>query len=164
MNGFHSRILTQICSELIFDHTLLRVLEHFRVAKVDYAKNVTKYTEIQRDTVNSSIRQLEEFGYLERYANTSIKKTVAKLKKSPEVHKHHTYFQITRDGIIALNSIQPRTYLEFLAEECLSCLEGIGRGTIAEQKAVRMERMGLIDRHSELTGLGRLVLNELRRK
>ena len=75
--------------KLILNNSLLRVLEHFRLAKVDYARNVTKYTEIQRDTVLSCIQELESYGFLEKYTNTSIKRTSAKLKKSAEVHKHH---------------------------------------------------------------------------
>ena len=149
---------------MIFNNHLLKVLEHFRIAKVDYAKNVTKYTEIQRNIVNSCIQELERFGFLERYTNTSIKRSVAKLKKSPEVHKHHTYFQITRSGIQALNSIIPRKYLDFLGQDCISLLAGKGKPILENEKSSKLIRMGLFNRRYEITGLGRLVLDELRRK
>ena len=42
--------------KLILNNSLLRVLEHFRLAKVDYARNVTKYTEIQRDQDNAILK------------------------------------------------------------------------------------------------------------
>ena len=156
--------MNQLLDELILNNTLLRVLEHFRIAKVDYAKNVTKYTEIQRDTVLSCIHELEQHGLLEKYTNTSIKRTAAKLKKSAEVHKHHTYFQITRDGVAALNNINPASYVEFLADDCIQCLMNRGKERLMEGKAAKMIRMGLMTRNSELTGLGIQVLEELKKE
>ncbi len=150
-------------SELILNHTLLAVLEHFRLAKVDYAKNVTRYTEIQRETVLSCIHELEEHGLLEKYTNTSIKRTAAKLKKSAEVHKHHTYFQITRNGVITLNDIQPRTYLEFLAPDCLSRLASKKARQSGDDRCRKMINMGLLSRNLELTELGKMVLMETRK-
>ncbi len=147
--------------QLILDNTLLMVLEHFRIAKVDYAKNVTKYTEIQRDIVNQCIRNLESQGFLEKYTNTSIKRTAAKLKKSPEVHKHHTYYQITRSGILALNNINPKRYLAFLAEDCISYLEGRKGSQTGGERESKLVKMGLINRDLKLTMMGKKVLNEI---
>ena len=148
--------------KLILNNSLLRVLEHFRLAKVDYAKNVTKYTEIQRDTVLSYIQELESYGFLEKYTNTSIKRTSAKLKKSAEVHKHHTYYEITRGGIIALNEISPKSYLQYLASECISLLLGKKENLILGDKSSKLVEMGLLKRNFDLTSLGRTVLNELK--
>lgn len=50
--------------ELVLDHSLLRILEHFRVAKVDYAKNVTKYTEIQRERFCPAYKSSKAMGIL----------------------------------------------------------------------------------------------------
>ncbi len=85
-------------AELLNDYEILRVLRHFQVARVDYAKNVTRYTEIPQERVRRHIERLREMGLLDIYRNTSIKRTEAKLKKSAEVHKHHTYFMINRKG------------------------------------------------------------------
>lgn len=149
--------------ELILDHTLLRVLEHFRIAKVDYARNVTKYTEIQREEVANCIRELEKYGFLEKYTNTSIKRSAAKLKKSAEVHKHHTYFKITRNGVLALNKITPSAYLHYLAGDCLSLLEG-DKQPSKEDRIERIVRMGLLDKTLHTTELGQLVLKEWKKK
>ena len=150
--------------ELILNNTLLRVLEHFRIAKVDYAKNVTKYTEIQRETVLSCIHELEQYGLLEKYTNTSIKRTAAKLKKSAEVHKHHTYFQITRKGVLALNNISPARYLDFLAQDCISHLLKTRDIDERDDQISKLIKMGLISRNLDLTELGRNVLKELKRR
>ena len=148
--------------KLILNNSLLRVLEHFRLAKVDYARNVTKYTEIRRDTVLSCIQELESYGFLEKYTNTSIKRTSAKLKKSAEVHKHHTYYEITRGGIIALNEINPKSYLQYLASECISLLLGKKENLILDDNSSKLVEMGLLKRNFDLTGLGRMVLKELK--
>lgn len=149
---------------VILDGTLRRVLEHFRIAKVDYAKNITRYTEIQRDVVQECIGELRDLGFIEKYTNTSIKRTTAKLKKSAEVHKHHTYFRITRSGSSILNGITPDSYLSFLAEECISRLlrRSLRDGT--DEKCTKLVKMGLLDRNLEITDLGKDVLTAAREK
>lgn len=149
---------------LIFDNTLLRVLEHFRVAKVDYAKNVTRYTEIQRDAVQRCLGELESEGLIEKYTNTSIKKADAKLKKSPEVHKHHTYYQLTRAGVVMLNSIGPSSYSEQIGDDCVSMLSKKKLRLEGDEKCQRMINMGLLDRKLELTRLGKEVLKSVSAK
>lgn len=111
----------------------------------------------------SCIQELEGYGYLEKYTNTSIKKSAAKLKKSAEVHKHHTYYQITRSGVAALNNLNLAAYLPYLADECVSSLKSGGKQPIIEEKANRLIRMGLLDRHMEVTSLGKQVLKELKK-
>lgn len=111
----------------------------------------------------SCIQELEGYGYLEKYTNTSIKKSAAKLKKSAEVHKHHTYYQITRSGVAALNNLNPAAYLPYLADECVSSLMSGGEQPIIEEKANRLIRMGLLGRHMEVTSLGKQVLKELKK-
>lgn len=150
-----------IRKKLILDNTLLRVLEHFWLAKVDYAKNITRYTEIQRPFVLECLGILEKDGLIEKYTNTSIKRTEAKLKKSPEVHKHHTYFQITRMGVSILKSIDTSAYLEVIGDECVSKLKFKRERQAEDEKCERMMRMGLLDKHLELTNLGKDILNAL---
>lgn len=150
--------MTDALDELILDHTLLRVLEHFRVARVDYARNVTRYTEIQREIVQLCLSRLQEYGFIEKYMNTSIKKTEAKLKKSQEVHKHHTYYKISRSGVSALNSIDASTYLRFLETDCLSFLKKSATCMQGEERCDKLVSMGLLDRHFRITSLGKSVL------
>ena len=162
--SYRAGCMDYILEELILDNTILRVLEHFRLARVDYAKNVAKYTEISRDLVASSIRELESHGLLERYTNTSVKKTDARLKKSAEVHKHHTYYEITRSGIIALNTIGPPEYLLYLTDECLSYLTGNRKANPINEGPAKLIMMGLLNRRMELTTLGKQVLSYLKKK
>lgn len=144
--------------KLIFDNILLRVLEHFRIARVDYAKNITRYTEIQRDIVQRCLDELQSEGLIEKYTNTSIKKTEAKLKKSPEVHKHHTYYELTRAGVVMLKSIEPSSYVEHIGDDCISMLSKKKLRIEGDEKCKRMMSMGLLDRRLELTRLGKEVL------
>ena len=87
---------------------------------------------------------------------------MSRKKKSAEVHKHHTYYQITRNGIIALNEIRPKSYLQYLASECISLLLGKKENLILDDKGSKLVEMGLMKRNYDLTGLGRMVLKELK--
>ena len=142
---------------LILDNTLLRVLEHFRLAKVDYAKNIMRYTEIRRPIVQSCLLVLEKNGLIEKYTNTSIKRTEAKLKKSAEVHKHHTYFQLTKAGYSMLKDIEPESYLELLGRECLEKILRKKERESGDERCGRLIRMGILDRNLELTKLGQKI-------
>lgn len=150
-----------ITKELMLNNTLLRVLEHFRLAKVDYAKNITRYTEIQRNVVMDCLKTLENNGLIEKFTNTSIKRTEAKLKRSAEVHKHHTYFQLTKYGTGILKGIDISSYLDLLGEECISMLKRKRERQMSRQKAERMAKMGLLDKHLDLTHLGKEILKSL---
>ncbi len=148
-------------SKLVMENRLLRILEHFWLAKVDYAMNISRYTEIQRPVVLEYLNALEEDGLIEKFTNTSIKRTEAKLKKSAEVHKHHTYFQLTKLGISTLKSIDTAAYLEMISDDCVSRLKRKKERHPGDQKCERMKRMGLLDKHLELTKLGKDVLGVL---
>ena len=148
--------------ELIEDYKLAVVLRHMSVAKVDYAKNVRKYTEIPLFAVNSYLEMLLKYGYLTHYTNTSIKRSSAKLKKSAEVHKHHTYYEITREGEIALRSLTPSLYLELLDSTDLENLLNCRKSASIEN--LKLSKMGLLDRENKITNLGRDILGEACRK
>lgn len=144
--------------KLILDHRLLRILEHFRLAKVDYVKNVTRYTEIRQELVISYVKELENYGFLERYTNTSIKRTAAKLKRSAEVHKHHTYFRITRSGNSILNEITPDDYARLLGFECISMLMSKVLCEDSNERCAMMVKMGVLDKNLKITPIGERVL------
>lgn len=163
IRSFHCFSMDRAREKLILDNKLLRILEHFRLAKVDYAKNIMRYTEIQRSIIISSLRELERYGFIEKYTNTSIKRTEAKLKRSAEVHKHHTYFQITRAGSIVLKTIDIPGYLDFLGEECIAMLKRKADRDLHDRKCDKMLKMGLLDRNMNLTELGNKVLREASR-
>lgn len=150
--------MDQIRRELILDNNLLKVLEHFHFAKVDYAKNITRYTEIQHNVVLECLNKLEDNGLIEKFTNTSIKRTEAKLKRSAEVHKHHTYFQLTKQGISMLKSIDNSVYVEFIGDDCISRLKKKKERSKEDEKCWKMRKMGLLNNHLELTNLGKRVL------
>ncbi|MCL4345064.1 MAG: DUF2250 domain-containing protein [Candidatus Thermoplasmatota archaeon] len=150
----------EILEELLEDVNNMRILRHMETAKVDYAKNIMRYTEIDKLIVFQYLKKFQEMGLLEIYGNTSIKRTDAKLKKSAEVHKHHTYFRITRLGEIILKMADCRSYLSLLNDSCIERLY-IRRYRIIEPEDCdrRIVKMGLIDRHGKLTETGQKTLN-----
>ena len=79
----------EIKKMLAMNHEMLMVLEHFQLAKLDYAKNIKIYTSIPQANVQIYIERLYSVGLIEKYSGSSVKRTQAKLKKTNEVHKHH---------------------------------------------------------------------------
>ena len=148
--------------ELAEDYRLTAVLRHMSVAKVDYAKNVRKYTEIPLIAVNTYLEILLKDGYLTHYTNTSIKRSSAKLKKSAEVHKHHTYYEITREGEIALKSLTPLVYLKLLDSTNLENLLNFRKS--GSSRDPKLSKMGLLNKENNITNLGRDILEEACRK
>lgn len=150
----------EILKKIISDQNLLKVLEHMQIAKVDYAKNIHKYTEIPMDAVKNALKFLLTLDAIEIYRNTSIKRTDAKLKKSNEVHKHHTYYSITREGTLILNEITPKVYLEFIDPQSLRIF--INRDSVPSGYAMIDEllRFGIIDKKGKLTSTGKTVFAE----
>ncbi len=148
---------------MIREYDMLRVLRHFLIARVDYAKNIMRYTEIPQYRIKEYLKRLESMGYLSIYTNTSIKRTDAKLKKSPEVHKHHTYYEINREGEQILKEITPKYYVKNIGLENLEMLCSRKNRKQNPEKVKDLLQMGLIDKCYDLTEIGRDVFNEARR-
>ncbi|CAC11462.1 conserved hypothetical protein [Thermoplasma acidophilum] len=149
--------------ELINDYDMLRVLKHFTIAHVDYAKNITRYTEIPQMRVREYLKRLKDLGLLDYYTNTSIKRTEAKLKKSAEVHKHHTYYQINKKAEAVLKEITPKLYVHHLKSADLQMLCSRKERKENPEACSSLLRMGLIDKCYDLTDLGREVFDTARR-
>ena len=156
-------ISDEVLKEVLSSPEMLKVLRHMHTAKVDYAKNTTRYTDIPQIKVTEYLLRLRSLGLLDTYGNTSIKRTEAKLKKSAEVHKQHTYFQINRSGDIVLKKATPENYLKFVGPEAIGVL--CSRKKIAEspEAVPLLKSYGLLDRESAITELGTEVLRYARR-
>ena len=76
------------------------ILLHLKKAKVDYAKMMSRLTGIPVEKINECIKSLMEMGFVERDSGSAIKRSRARFKKAHEVHKHHTYYRLTREGEI----------------------------------------------------------------
>lgn len=152
------QISDELLNEVLSSPEMLKVLRHMHTAKVDYAKNTTRYTDIPQERVTEYLQRLRSLGLLDTYTNTSIKRTSAKLKKSAEVHKHHTYFQINRNGEILLKNVTPANYLKILGLEAVKVL--CSKRDIYEnpEKVTILKRYGLIDRNDTITATGKEVL------
>ncbi|AGK60881.1 Uncharacterized protein conserved in archaea [Archaeoglobus sulfaticallidus PM70-1] len=74
------------------------ILIHLRRANIDYAKSISKITKIDQQEIEKALKELEELGLIDRSHGSAIKRTAARFKLSHEVHKHHTYYCLTRLG------------------------------------------------------------------
>ncbi|MFA4662164.1 DUF2250 domain-containing protein [Pyrococcus kukulkanii] len=92
----------------------LYVLLHLKKAGVDYAKMMAKVSGLPLDLINDAIRDLMEAGFIERDPGSAIKRSKARFKKVFEVHKHHTYYRLSRKGELFLRSFDPREYFNSL--------------------------------------------------
>ncbi len=118
----------------------LYVLLHLRKAKIDYAKMMAKLTGLPLERINESIAALMEMGFVERDSGSAIKKSKAKFKKAYEVHKHHTYYKLTRKGEIFVRKID-ESWLE-------DYFEKFGRNTF--QQLLKLAKKGKLNTDSEV--------------
>ncbi len=156
-------ISDEVLKEVLSSHEMLKVLRHMHTAKVDYAKNTTRYTDIPQIRVTEYLLRLRSLGLLDTYENTSIKRTAAKLKKSAEVHKHHTYFHINRSGDILLKKATPENYLRFVGPEAINVLCSRKKIQESPEAVLLLKSYGLIDREDTITDIGTEVLKYARR-
>lgn len=84
--------------EVLKDKRYLQVLQHLKKANVDYGKSIMLNTKIPIAEVVEILDKLEALGLIKRVHSATLKNTEAKFKLSSEVHKHHTYYQLTREG------------------------------------------------------------------
>jgi predicted transcriptional regulator len=83
----------------------LYILLHLKRASVDYAKMIMKITDVDLDTITNAINSLESKGLVERDSGSAIKRTRARFKKAKEVHKHHSYYKLSKNGSIFVREI-----------------------------------------------------------
>ena len=102
--------------KILCDQRYLQVLEHLRIANVDYGKSIMKNTKIPIDQVVTLFDDLEKFGLIERVSGATVKNTEAKFKLSHEVHKHHTYYRLTRVGDHLLRQLSEEELVKAYAE------------------------------------------------
>lgn len=95
----------EVLRRVLSDYRNLVVLRHLKVANVDYGKSIMINTKIPLEQVISILEELESVGLVERVHGASLKNTEAKFKLSNEVHKHHTYYSLTREGDHLLRSL-----------------------------------------------------------
>jgi predicted transcriptional regulator len=149
---------------LAMDHKMLMVMKHFQIAKLDYAKNIKIYTSIPQENVQIYIERLYSIGLIEKYSGSSVKRTQAKLKKTNEVHKHHTYYEITNKGHYILKDMTDREYIKYLDIKCLKMLMLKRERKEEQDKCKKLYEMGLMDKNYEPTPMGLAVLDLAKRR
>jgi len=95
----------------------LYVLAHLRKAGVDYAKMMAKMSELPLSLIEDAVNDLMEAGLVERDSGSSVKRSKARFKKAFEVHKHHTYYRLSREGELFIRQIDEnwlKTYFNSL--------------------------------------------------
>ncbi len=110
--------LRKVLLDVIKDKRYLQILRHLRIANVDYGKSIMKNTKIPIDQVVTLLDDLERMGLVERVPGATVKNTEAKFKLSHEVHKHHTYYRLTRLGDHLLRNLTEdeliKAYADFM--------------------------------------------------
>ena len=86
----------------------LYVLAHLKRAGVDYAKMMGKMSGLPLELITDAIEDLLEIGLIERDPGSAVKRSKARFKKAFEVHKHHTYYRLSREGELFVRSIDER--------------------------------------------------------
>ncbi|WP_457548550.1 DUF2250 domain-containing protein [Archaeoglobus sp.] len=92
----------------------LYILLHLKKANVDYAKMIAKMTELDLELVKTALEDLMKAGLIERDQGSALKRSKAKFKKAFEVHKHHTYYKLSRKGELLIRRIDERWLKENL--------------------------------------------------
>ncbi|MEJ2778685.1 MAG: DUF2250 domain-containing protein [Sulfolobaceae archaeon] len=98
--------------EVLKDKRLLEVMKHLRKANVDYGKSIMLNTKIPIQEVVELLDRLERLGLIERVHGATLKNTEAKFKLSKEVHKHHTYYTLTREGDHLLRQLDEKELIK----------------------------------------------------
>jgi len=84
------------------------IILHLKRANVEYAKMIMKLTKVNLDRIENAIESLERKELVERDSGSSIKRTRAKFKKAKEVHKHHSYYHLSKEGSLLARKIDDR--------------------------------------------------------
>ena len=92
----------------------LYILLHLKKANVDYAKMIAKMTELDLELVKTALEDLMKAGLIERDQGSALKRSKAKFKKAFEVHKHHTYYKLSKEGELLVRRIDERWLKEYL--------------------------------------------------
>lgn len=108
--------LKKILMEVLKDERYLKILRHLKVANVDYGKSIMKNTKIPIDQVVMLLDDLEKMGLVERVPGATVKNTEAKFKLSHEVHKHHTYYRLSRLADHLLRNLTEEELIRAYAE------------------------------------------------
>ncbi|AAK42428.1 DUF2250 domain-containing protein [Saccharolobus solfataricus] len=97
---------------ILRDIRYLTVLKHLKIANVDYGKSIMLNTKIPLTEIVEILDDLEKLGLIERVHGATLKNTEAKFKLSSEVHKHHTYYRLTREGDHLLRHLDDRMLID----------------------------------------------------
>ncbi|MBO8181716.1 MAG: DUF2250 domain-containing protein [Archaeoglobus sp.] len=82
------------------------VLFHLRRANIDYAKSIAKSLKMDQPEIERVLKELESLRLIERTRGSAIKRSEARFKLSYEVRKHHTYYELTKEGEHTMRSIR----------------------------------------------------------
>jgi len=76
----------------------LYALLHLYEVGADYGASLARVAGVALEDAVAVLEELEGLGLAERLHGSAVKNTVAKLKLSSEVRKHHTYYKLTTAG------------------------------------------------------------------
>ncbi|WP_432517988.1 DUF2250 domain-containing protein [Saccharolobus islandicus] len=101
---------------ILRDIRYLTILKHLKIANVDYGKSIMLNTRVPLAEIVEILDDLERLGLIERVHGATLKNTEVKFKLSSEVHKHHTYYRLTREGDHLLRHLEDRMLIDAYME------------------------------------------------
>jgi len=84
---------------------------HLLRAGIDYTYSIAKINGIEIGEVEALLEEMMHMGLVEKKGSSSIKRSDDAFKRSHEVHKHHTYYGLTRLGEITIREVKKRALL-----------------------------------------------------
>ncbi|MDP7974851.1 MAG: ribonuclease Z [Thermoprotei archaeon] len=154
----------------VTENDSLIIMIHLERAGIDYAYSVARHNGMSLEQVEATLEDLVRKGLVERAGSSSIKRSDARFKRSDEVHKHHTYFSLTRAGKLALREVKlsARKHAARLSGTKLGSLMRKGAETLMKEASSDelkwLEEHGMIQEVSGrliVTAYGRLVLEQV---
>jgi len=121
INNEEINIIKEKLKVVLKDVRYLTILKHLKKANVDYGKSIMLNTKIKLADIIDLLDNLEKLGLIERVQGATLKNTEAKFKLSSEVHKHHTYYRLTREGDHLLRYLDEKmlvdTYIDLIKDD-----------------------------------------------
>jgi len=151
----------EAADQLLEDPIRLKIALHLHEAGVDYPYSIARSNDLDMEKVESELEEMMRTGLVKRGGASSVKRSDDAFKRSQEVHKHHTYYGLTRQGEMALREIKRRALRQAEKIRGTVLASALSRDTMPPPQVGRkLQDMGLVsigDDGLQLTYLGRLV-------
>lgn len=93
-----------------------KILFHLKLVKSDYPQSFVRNLHEDLTLVFETLRDMEEYGFLQKIPSGMLKRKHVKLKRKLTTHQHHTYYELSREGDHFLRFIDTKEGKGYLVE------------------------------------------------